>query len=124
MNITPFSHWIHTLFLSENRLAHLKAVQSLETFGDNAVKLLVRVGLKDKAGEAETAGHALMQQALRQIHGVGDGKHGEARSWSLRPIEKVVKYLLTPRAEQIELWKGTTIGINVFYDYTDCTETT
>lgn len=65
----------------------------------------MRVGLKDEARQAQPARYALVQQALRQIHGVGDGEHSEARCGPLRPVEEVVEDLLSTRAQKVQLRK-------------------
>ena len=59
----------------------------------------------------QPAGDAVHHDALRQVHGVGDGDDDKPRVRPARPVEQVVQDVLLPRPEQVQLSRdGSGVG--------------
>eukprot|EP01137_Pigoraptor_chileana_P009981 Opistho-2@59012 len=81
----------------------IKGVEAHQTRRNNFLKLLIRVWLKRNASRAETTGDAVSQEALGKIHCVGDGNNHKARVGAIRPVEEVVKNILSAGHQKIQL---------------------
>ena len=80
-----------------------EAIKLRQPVLQNGHELLVRVRHKREAREAEPRRNALVEHALGQVHGVGDGDEDEVGVVVRWPVEHVVQHVLLLGVELVDL---------------------